>query len=118
MQTLRNLILATAVAAGAAACTASEGGDSSLTIANDSSYFIEQIHLAEVSDPTWGPDLIDGALAPGEEVVIVGITCGTYDVLVVDETGVECELANLDLCFSDDIWAIDDVMLDTCAFNP
>jgi hypothetical protein len=113
----RSVLLTTVLAAGLGACT-SDGGDSTLTISNQSSYFIDQIHLAEVSDPTWGPDLIDGSLAPGEEVTIVDIDCGTYDVLVVDETGVECELANLDLCFDDEAWVIDDLTLDVCAFAP
>ena len=37
---------------------------------------------------------------------------------VVDETGVECELHNIDLCFDNDGWTVDDVILDVCAFNP
>lgn len=116
MQNLSRTLFLVAAVAGATACTTTEG-DSTLTIANDSSFFIDEIHLAEVSDPNWGPDLI-GDLAPGEEVTIVDITCGTYDVLVVDETGVECELGNLDLCFNDDIWVITDLTLDVCAFGP
>jgi hypothetical protein len=103
------------------ACVVAEGGgsgDSTLTISNDSSYWLEEIHLAHVSDPSWGPDLVDGALAPGEEIIIVDIECGRYDVLVVDETGVECELHNFDLCFDDGHWIVDDLTLDICAFGP
>jgi hypothetical protein len=37
---------------------------------------------------------------------------------VVDETGVQCELASLDLCFDDGLWVIDDFTLDVCAFAP
>lgn len=111
---MRNLLVSAFLVAAASGCVTS--GDSSITIANESSYFIDQIHVAEVSDPSWGPDLV-GDLAPGEEVTIV-LDCGTYDVLVVDETGVECELANVDLCFDDDVWVIDDFTLDVCAFAP
>ncbi len=112
------LFLFAAALAGAAACTASvdPGPDSTLTVVNDSSYFIDELHVAEVSDPSWGPNLVDG-LAPGEQVT-VAVDCGTYDVLVVDETGVECELQGLDLCFDDGTWVIDDVTLDVCAFGP
>lgn len=115
MRTLATALGSLLLATTAIGCVASDGA--SLTIANRSSYFLEQIHLAEVSDPTWGPDLIAGALAPGADLVITGIACGTYDVLVVDETGVDCVLSNLDLCFDDDAWVIDDVTLDVCAFN-
>ena len=117
MRTHLTVLGAILLASTAAGCVASEG-DSSLTIANRSSYFIEEIHLAEVSDPTWGPDLIAGALAPGQDLTILGIDCGTYDVLVVDETGVDCQLSNIDLCFDDEAWVIDDFTLDVCAFNP
>jgi hypothetical protein len=120
MKNLSKILMLAALAGGAGAgCVASDGsGDSTLTVSNDSSFFIDEIHLAEVSDPSWGPDLVGGSLAPGEDVTIVDIDCGTYDVLVVDETGVECELQNFDLCFDDGLWVIDDVTLDTCAFAP
>lgn len=113
------LFLFAAVLAGAVACTASvePGPDSTITVVNQSSFFIDELHVAEVSDPTWGPDLVDGALPPGEEITIA-VDCGTYDVLVVDETGVECELAGLDLCFDDGEWVITDTTLDVCAFGP
>jgi hypothetical protein len=117
MKNLPRTLFLVAAVAGAGACVTSDGGDSSLTIVNQSSFFIDEIHLAEVNDRNWGPDLI-GDLAPGEEVTIVDIDCGTYDVMVVDETGVECVLAGIDLCFSDDAWVITDTTLDVCAFGP
>ena len=117
MRTLSKTIIAIALAAAASACTTS-GGDSTFTISNRSSYFLDEIHLATVDNPTWGPDLISGSLAPGEDLIITNITCDTYDVQVVDETGVECELHNIDLCFDNDGWTVDDVILDVCAFNP
>lgn len=116
------LFLAAAVSASVlGGCVVSEDGDdgdSTLTVSNRSSYWLDEIHLADVNDPSWGPDLVDGSLAPGEDLTIFDIECGRYDVLVVDETGVECELANLDLCFDDGHWIVDDVTLDVCAFNP
>lgn len=116
MRDLR-IVLCVAAALGAGACVASDGPDSTLTVANDSSYWIDELYVAEISDPSWGPNLVYNSLAPGEETTI-GVSCGTYDVLVVDETGVECELANLDLCFDDGIWVITDFTLDVCAFGP
>jgi hypothetical protein len=99
-----------------AGCVISDG-DSSLTLYNESSYALYEVYLAEESDSSWGPNLLGSPLFPGEDLVIYDIDCGTYDVLVVDETGVECELSNLDLCLDDDGWVIDDFILDTCAFQ-
>jgi hypothetical protein len=107
-----------------AAVTASLGGciivsddDSTLTLVNDSSYVLEEVRLAEINDPDWGPNLLPRPLFPGDELVITDIDCGTYDVLVVDETDLDCELRNLNLCFDDELWVIDDVTLDFCAFG-
>ena len=112
-----------AVAATAGACVVSSDGgddldDSTLTIVNDSSYVLTEVHLAEVGSRSWGRNLVPEELYPGEELLVVDIDCGSYDVLVVDETGVDCVLGNLDLCFSDDTWVIDDFTLDVCAFAP
>lgn len=104
------------LAASTAGCVISDG-DSSLTIANESSYTLFEVYLAEESDPTWGPNLLPQPLFPGDDLIITEIDCGTYDVLVVDETDVECELSNLDLCLDDDVWVIDDFTLDVCAFS-
>jgi len=112
-------ILASTAMLTLGACVVTEDdGNSTLTVSNRSSYFLEQIHLAEVGNPSWGPDLIDGALAPGEDLTILDLACDTYDVLVVDETGVQCELSGLDLCFDDGHWIVDDTTLDVCAFGP
>ena len=48
-------------------------------------------------------NLLPDFLFPGEELVITDIRCGYYDVLVVDETGVNCTLTDIGLCVSDDI---------------
>ena len=117
---LPTLLLGAAIAAlslGGCVVTEGDDGDSTLTVSNRSSYFIDELHLAHVNDPSWGPDLVDGSLAPGEDAIIFDIACGRYDVMVVDETGVECELSNLDLCFDDGHWRIDDLTLDICAFG-
>lgn len=124
MRTTRILFAAAlAVSASAAAgCVASDGGnlpppDATFTISNQSSYFLDEIRLAPIDSRSWGEDLVD-TLAPGEDLVVTNIRCGTYDVLVVDETGVECELHSIDMCANDDSWVITDTTLDVCAFNP
>jgi hypothetical protein len=118
---MRNLILACAavLALSTSACAVEAGvgdGDSTFLIVNDSSYVLTEVRIAEVGDRSWGPNLLPDVLFPGEELLITDIECGTYDVLVTDETGVDCVLGNVDLCLSDDTWVVTDFTLDVCAF--
>jgi hypothetical protein len=106
-------LITLAIATTAAGC----GGDSSLTVANESSYVLTEIRIAPIDDPNWGPDLLGGdVLLPGEDLVITNIDCDTYDVLVVDDTDLDCVITDLDLCFDDALWVVDDVDLAICAF--
>src|SRR5262245_56875697 len=99
------------------ACVVESGdGDSSLIVDNQSSFILDEVHVADVNSRSWGPNLVPEALFPGESVEIV-VDCGVYDVLVVDETGLECILAGIDLCFDTGVWVITDATLDTCAFG-
>ena len=50
--------------------------------------------------------MLDGdGLAPGESLVL-GIDCGTYDALLIDEQGVDCQINDIDLCLDDANWII------------
>lgn len=97
------------------ACVVAET-ENTLTIANQSSYVLTEVYVAEVDDASWGPNLLSDDLYPGEDLIVTNFDCDYYDVLVVDETGVECELRDLELCFDDATWVIDDFTLDVCAF--
>lgn len=116
------LAVLTALTVSTAACAVqSEVGvddDSTFLIVNESSYVLTEVRIAEVGDRSWGPNLLPDVLFPGEELLITDIECGSYDVLVTDETGVDCVLGNVDLCFTDDEWVITDFTLDVCAFAP
>jgi hypothetical protein len=75
--------------------------DSTLTIENQSDFFLDEIRLAEIDSDSWGPNLApsDG-LAP-DEIVDIDVDCDFYDLQVVDEDGVVCEVFDLDLCLND-----------------
>ena len=93
-----------------------EASDSSLTIVNGSDFVIDEIRVAEISDPSYGPNLVGSeALFPDEEITVF-LECGTYDVLIVDELGASCELLGFDLCFDDEVWVVDNFQLATCSF--
>ncbi len=96
-------------------CVISADGDSSLTVENRSDYAIFEAYIAEENSPSWGPELLGGsALLPGEDLQIFDLDCGTYDALVLDELGAECQLNNIDLCFDDSFWVIDNDLLSSC----
>lgn len=107
------LVLALALSSGCIIVT----DDASLTVANDSSFVITELYVTPVGDdPRFSADLLgSGFLRPGESIVI-DVECGFYDVEVVDELGALCLLPDLDLCFDDALWVIDDRELNRCAF--
>jgi hypothetical protein len=111
-------LLALALASAAAMLAGCDDDDTDLTISNRSDVVIEEVHLAGVNDPTWGPNLLPSVLFPGQDLVIIDIACDTYDVLVVDEFGFGCELLNNRLCFDSHTWVIDNTTLNICAFSP
>jgi ABC-type amino acid transport substrate-binding protein len=91
--------------------------DGSLTVANDSDYFIDELYVAPVDTVSWGRNLLGGDfLAPGEEITI-GVDCDYYDARLIDEDGVECRVYDLDLCLNDAVWVIDNNTCSVFAVN-
>ena len=77
-----------------------------LHVENRSDFAITEIHLTSVGSATWGPNLINGdVLLPGETLSL-DVGCNTYDALLVDEAGVDCELHDLNLCLNNADWII------------
>jgi hypothetical protein len=105
-----------------AACGTSDddggvGGDSTLTINNDSSYALIGIYLSPTTSVSWGNDLLGNeVLVPGEVFEVSGIECDTYDIRVVDEDNDECILDSVDLCLDNAVWHIDNAELGSCGF--
>jgi hypothetical protein len=86
--------------------------DASLRVVNNSDFVIEQIFLTDVGNPDFGPNLLRGdVLFPGEELLL-GVNCGFFDALIVDEAGVDCEIHDIDLCLNDATFVIRN---DTCS---
>ncbi|MND00583.1 hypothetical protein D3C83_192530 [compost metagenome] len=44
-------------------------------------------------------------LLPNAELQ-VAVECGTYDAMLIDETGAACEVSTIDLCFEEADWII------------
>lgn len=114
---LTNRLIAPVLAACASFATvagcsveSNDGGviidDASLRVVNDSDFVIEEFYLTDVGSATWGPNLLRGDVLFPDEEILLGVDCGFYDVLVVDEAGVDCEVDSVDLCLNDATWVI------------
>ena len=102
MNTLRSFtcVAATLGALAFAGCSSDSSASGSLHVQNNSDFAIVEIHVTSVGSSTWGPNLISGdTLNPGETLT-VDVSCGTYDALLVDESGVDCQLMSDDLCLN------------------
>jgi hypothetical protein len=84
----------------------SPGPDSILHVENQSDFSVVTLQVAPVGTSTWGPNLLrNGALDPGDSIDL-GVACDTYDARLIDETGVDCQLHDVDLCLNDADWII------------
>lgn len=116
MQNLRIFAcLVAALGSAAVGGCSSDSGDSGagrLNVHNKSDFEITEIHVTSVGSTTWGPNLIPGdTLMPGDSLTI-GVSCDTYDALLVDESGARCTVSDVDLCFTTADWVIDN---NTCS---
>jgi hypothetical protein len=114
MQNLRRLTPVFAVLASAAVATGCSVNtpESTLRVYNQSDFAITELHVADVGSASWGTNLLGGdPLYPGESLTL-GVDCGTYNVLLIDEQGVDCQVDGVDLCLNDAKWVIHN---NTCA---
>jgi hypothetical protein len=95
--------LATCLAFSTVGCVITTD-DATLTIVNDSDYTINEIYLTDVGSSTWGVNLLRGDVLFPDEEFTLGVSCDYYDALIIDDTGVRCEVRDLDLCLNDSEW--------------
>ncbi len=111
--TPRTLTLATLLAVSgsllaAPGCIIVADDDATLTIENDSEFFLDEIRLADVGSASWGPNLAPGGgLAPGDALELSDIDCDYYDLRVTDEDGFGCDMFDIDLCLNDALFIYD-----------
>lgn len=106
-----SLVSVLALSSMAAGCIVHTGDedtdDSTLLVINDSDYFIDVLNIVDVGADTWGRNYVGAAgLAPGEDILVTDIECDYYDTRLIDETGAECILYDVDLCFDNAEWII------------
>lgn len=97
-------------------CSDDDPVDATITIDNQSSFFLDELYIAPIDTVTWGPNLLGTAGLAPDEFITVAVDCDFYDVRIIDELGAECIIVDVDLCGFDDLWVIDDVFLNSCTF--
>jgi hypothetical protein len=102
-------------AVGCGVATHNSNADGTITIQNSSTHVLIGVYVAPVNQINWGPDQLYNDLFPGERITIQ-VMCNSYDVLVRDDRQRDCVLGNLDLCFSDNVWVIDNGTLRNCGY--
>jgi hypothetical protein len=92
------------------------GNVGTIALHNASRYDIYSIQLSPSDHPAWGGNLIDGdVLMHGEDAHLAVFDCKKYDLRMVDDENVECVIDDIDLCFEDKKWDINDAVLAVCA---
>lgn len=102
---------------GCGVATDTDGGnpDGTITIQNSSAHVLTELYVASVNQSGWGPNLLPDVLFTSEQIT-VQVGCDLYDVMVTDDRQRDCVLGNLDLCFSDHLWVIDNDTLRSCGY--
>ena len=112
---LGGIALVAALGCGTTADTNGGNPDGTITIQNGSTHVLTAVYVAPVDQISWGPNLLSDVLFTNEQLTVL-VSCSTYDVMVTDDRQRDCVLGNLDLCFSDQVWVIDNFTLRNCGY--
>jgi hypothetical protein len=86
-------------------CTGS-GTVAVVRVENQSRFAVKEVHVAAVGSTTWGTNLVSGAVLVAGGSATLAVTCGHYDVLLIDAAGEQCTLHDVDLCANNADWLI------------
>ncbi|MEO6690196.1 MAG: hypothetical protein ABIS07_00780 [Dokdonella sp.] len=89
--------------------------DAKIELRNDSKWSIQQLFLASVDSSKWGADQLGHhTLKTGSTFTLSEISCGNYDVKLIDEDADECIVKNISLCSTSKVWTLTDKDLMKC----
>jgi hypothetical protein len=116
---MRASILATCVSMSLLSGCIIADDDNEIEIINVSRWDIFELYLTEDGlESPFDEQLRGLPLLSGQSIVLGGIPCGTYDVIVYDEDDVRCDLRNVSVCLGETaVWRIDTATLIGCEFN-
>ena len=86
---------------------AAQAAGNKVVIKNKTDWEIHHLFLSPTENEKWGPDQLgDHVIAPGGTFELHSIPCDAYDVMLVDEDGDECVVADVDICSGQAGWVI------------
>ena len=86
---------------------AAQAAGNKVVIKNKTDWEIHHLFLSPTENEKWGPDQLgDHVIAPGGTFELHSIPCDAYDVMLVDEDGDECVVADVDICNGQAGWVI------------
>lgn len=101
---MKRLILTMTLAAAVSAPALAQAGRLAITNASDKS--IAHIYVSPIDVDRFGPDLLRGAkVAKGQTFNFPDLPNGLYDMKIVDESGAECLLKDVDY-FQYSVWTL------------
>jgi hypothetical protein len=118
--TLFATLITAALAGGCTVSTTSDDDDTAtLTVVNDETFAITDLYIGP-DDGTYvtTDNLLGDVPLENGDTITISVTCDTYDVEIIDETGTDCYVAGYNLCGTDDEWDLDDAFFATCADSP
>jgi len=90
-----------ALLASAAVLSGCTSDNASLRVENHSDFDIIDLRVTSVGSSSWGPNLLGSNSLQPNETITLGVSCGTYDAQLTDDSNVMCEVHDLDLCAND-----------------
>ena len=86
-----------------------------ITVDNQSIYDIDELYIAPVGSSSWGGNQLDYILEPGTAIDVDVPAADLYDLLIVDEGGLDCQISDVDLRFDNSAeYVISSDFLDNC----
>ena len=92
-----------------------QGAEASLLISNESNRDFKQLYLSSDAGVNWGAERVGDSVIPsGGSFQVSQLACGSYNIRLVQESGVECQIDNVSICGTEAVWSVTDKMLGSC----
>ncbi|TAH19851.1 MAG: hypothetical protein EAZ08_07240 [Cytophagales bacterium] len=89
-----------------------------ISVVNESVWEIKAIYISQTDKEEWQENLLkDETLSAGGGAIIAKVTCGTYDIKIVDMDDHVCIIKKTNLCDNKNIITITDNSIANCLNN-
>jgi hypothetical protein len=71
-----------------------------VSVLNQSNSTIVELYIAEAED-SFGPNLLEDEVIRPDQDLLINLQCDVYNVRMIDDAGLACELLDVNTCFDD-----------------